>query len=66
MEKKSVFMPDYIQERCELAHTYACDGAYGTAARILRELTENVQAHADCNAAALDAAIAASTPAAKA
>lgn len=60
MAKKTVFMPDHIQERCELAHTYACDGAYGTAAKILSELTKTVQAHADRNRRALDAAIEAS------
>lgn len=57
MAKKTVFMPDHIQERCELAHTYACDGAYGTAAKILFDLTKTVQAHADRNRLALDRAI---------
>lgn len=60
MAAKLFFMPDYIQAQCELAHIYARDGAYGTAANILFELTKTVQAHADRNRRALDAAIEAS------
>lgn len=42
-----VFMLDYIKERCELVHTYAEDGAYGSAARVLRQLAYEVQEHAE-------------------
>lgn len=42
-----VYMPDFIKDRCDLAHAYAEDGAYQSAARVLRTLAEEVQAHAD-------------------
>lgn len=40
-------MRTYIKERCDLAHTYAEDGAYRSAARILQECATTVQQHAD-------------------
>lgn len=50
-------MRAYIKERSELAHTYACDGAYYSAARVLEELTKTVQQHADTVDEALNAAV---------
>lgn len=40
-------MRDRISEQSELAHMYAEDGAYQSAARILSRLAEEVQLHAD-------------------
>lgn len=40
-------MREHIQHRCDLALTYAEDGAYISAARILRELAAEVKEHAD-------------------
>lgn len=42
-----VYMPDRIKERSELAHTYAEDGAYASAARVLEELALEVRNHAN-------------------
>lgn len=42
-----VDMRAHIRERCELAQTYADDGAYASAARVLREIAAETQAHAD-------------------
>jgi len=39
----------YVKERSELATTYAEDGAYRSAERVLRELAETVKQHADRN-----------------
>ena len=39
-------MRDRVRERCALAQTYADDGAYYSAARVLRELWQEVSAHA--------------------
>ncbi len=47
-------MRDVIKERSELAHSYACDGAYFRAAQILTELAGAVQQHADRNRAIMD------------
>lgn len=41
-----VDMRDRIKERAELAHFYAEDGAYYSAARVLGELADEVRAHA--------------------
>lgn len=38
---------DYVREQAELAVTYAEDGAYGSAARVLRELARVTQEHAE-------------------
>jgi DNA transposition AAA+ family ATPase len=40
-------MRKHIKERADLAHTYACDGAYSRAAQILEELAATVRAHSD-------------------
>ncbi len=40
-------MREHIAERTDLARIYAEDGAYNSAARVLRELTADVQEHAD-------------------
>lgn len=40
-------MRNHIKERADLAHTYACDGAYSRAAQILEELAQTVRAHHD-------------------
>lgn len=43
---------ELIEERISLAKTYAEDGAFMSAARVLRELARDVQTHAEaCNAA---------------
>lgn len=36
-----------LRERAALAQTYADDGAYHSAARVLRELAAEIQDHAD-------------------
>jgi len=36
-----------FKERVELAQTYAEDGAFMSAARVLRELSRELQAHAE-------------------
>jgi len=36
-----------MAERAELAAVYAEDGAFRTAARVLRELADTLEAHAD-------------------
>lgn len=46
MEPK-IYMPAYIQEKTDLANTYAADGAYASAARVLEDLAEFVREHAD-------------------
>jgi hypothetical protein len=38
-------MRERIKERTDLAHTYACDGAYGTARTILADLTDELTTH---------------------
>lgn len=43
---RPVDMRDRIKEQCELAHFYAEDGAYYSAARVLRDLAEEVGQHA--------------------
>lgn len=48
-------MRDHIKERSELAHTYACDGAYLSAARVLQDLATTIKAHADRVNASIDA-----------
>jgi len=40
-------MRNHIKERSELAHTYACDGAYVRAAEILEELAATIRRHAN-------------------
>lgn len=40
-------MRDHIADRTSLAHTYACDGAYHTAARILAQLAIELRIHAN-------------------
>lgn len=40
-------MREHIRDRCGLARAYAEDGAYNSAARILRDLANDVQEHAD-------------------
>lgn len=37
-------MPTYIRERCDLAVTYAEDGAYRSAARVLSDLAKEIEA----------------------
>lgn len=39
-------MRDHIREKSDLAHTYAEDGAYHSAARILTDLAKEVSEHA--------------------
>lgn len=39
-------MRDHIRERSKLAHTYAEDGAYHSAARILTQLAVDIAEHA--------------------
>lgn len=46
-DKEMIYVPDYIKERTELAHTYAEDGAYNRAAEILEEIAKYVRNHAD-------------------
>lgn len=43
----ATYMPDYIKTQSELAHTYAEDGAYMSAARVLETLAVMVRGHAD-------------------
>jgi len=44
-----------IAEQTELAKTYAEDGAFRTAARVMRNLADEVQEHADaCDKALLE------------
>lgn len=43
---KAVDMRDVIREKCGLAQTFADDGAYHSASRVLAELAETVKAHA--------------------
>lgn len=45
-ETKIADMRVHIRERCDLAVTYAEDGAYGSAARVLQELAREVGWHA--------------------
>lgn len=40
-------MREHIKEQSSLAHTYAEDGAYRSAARVLEKLAKEVSAHAD-------------------
>lgn len=40
-------MRERIKEQTSLAQAYADDGAYFSAARVLRELASEVKAHAD-------------------
>jgi len=44
-----MIMHERIKEQCDLAHFYAEDGAYHSAARILTALAEEVSAHAQRN-----------------
>lgn len=46
-ETSKIDMRVRIREKCDLATIYADDGAYHSAARVLRELAEEVQRHAD-------------------
>lgn len=39
-------MRDYLKEQTALAHSFACDGAYHSAAKILEELALSIKAHA--------------------
>lgn len=39
-------MRAYLKEQADLAYTYACDGAYHSAAKILTELALAIKAHA--------------------
>ena len=39
-------MRDHIREKSDLAHTYAEDGAYHSAARILTQLASDIAEHA--------------------
>lgn len=41
------YMPDQIKHMCELAHTYAEDGAYASAARVLEEIAKAVREHSE-------------------
>lgn len=41
-----VDMREHIKEQCDLAHDYACDGAYTSAARVLRNIAREVESHA--------------------
>lgn len=43
---KAADMRDVIREKCGLAQTFADDGAYYFASRVLAELAETVKAHA--------------------
>lgn len=45
--KAPVHMPTYIKEQCDLALTYAEDGGYQSAARVLFNLYGEVKQHAD-------------------
>jgi hypothetical protein len=47
--KKADYLPMYevIREKCDLAITYAEDGAYASAARVLREIAELTQQHVE-------------------
>lgn len=45
--EKPDHIPHYIRKQSELAHTYAEDGAYVSAHRVLAELTEEVRKHAE-------------------
>ena len=40
-------MREHVREQAELAISYAEDGAYASAARVLRELARVTQAHAE-------------------
>jgi hypothetical protein len=37
----------HIKDQAALAHTYACDGSYSSAARVLRHLANEVTDHAE-------------------
>lgn len=41
-----VDMREHVKEQCDLAHSYACDGAYVSAARVLRNIAREVESHA--------------------
>ena len=56
-DHKGVYMPDYIKEKSELAHTYAEDGAYVSAVRVLQELAQAVQEHAATRRAEFETAL---------
>lgn len=43
---RAVDMRSHIRTKCKLAQTYADDGAYHSAARILQELGRDTLAHA--------------------
>lgn len=43
---KAADMRDVLREKCGLAQTFADDGAYHSAGRVLAELAETVKAHA--------------------
>lgn len=47
VRSKTTTMHEHIKERTGLAHTYAEDGAYSSAARILEELALEVRDHAN-------------------
>jgi KaiC/GvpD/RAD55 family RecA-like ATPase len=42
---KQVDMREYIKEQCELAITYAEDGAYMSAARVLYKIAQETHEH---------------------
>ena len=53
-DPKPVIMHERIKEQCDLAHFYAQDGAYHSAARVLTELAAEVRAHAERNTALME------------
>lgn len=48
-----MLMYERIKEQSDLAHFYAQDGAYHSAARVLTDLAAEVRAHAERNTAAM-------------
>lgn len=55
--KNSDHMPTFIQQQANLALTYAEDGAYESAARVLEQLAEQTRKHADAVRATFEAAM---------
>lgn len=45
---------EIIAEKTELAKTYASDGAFRSAARVLRQLVDTIENHVDACDAAMD------------